>query len=209
VRYLSGGCGSAPLRYSGGSLQRASDGVLHMDENQSNTTSVELTDAGPADAALIQNLMQLYTHDFSEFWAGTSRGDLDADGRFAPYPLAEYWSRMHWSAALISCGGKLAGFALINDMTHSGLPAQRNVAEFFVIRKYRGNGVGRAAANIVFSRHPGSWEVAVARRNTRALQFWRRMIRDSSKSSRIEEMDVQSDVWNGPVLRFDWSMLAT
>jgi predicted acetyltransferase len=178
-----------------------------MDEKQSSERSVEVTQAGSAHAAIIQNLMQLYTHDFSEFWAGTSRGDLDADGRFAPYPIADYWSRTHWSAGLIWCERKLAGFALINDVTHSGVPAQHNVAEFFVVRKYRGNGIGRTAAEIVFSRHPGSWEVAVARRNTRALQFWRGMIRSSSKSSSIEETDVQNDVWNGPVLRFGWSTL--
>ena len=167
---------------------------------------MEATEADSKDASLIQNLMQLYTHDFSEFWAGTTRGDLDAAGRFAPYPLDDYWSRPNWSAALIRCQGKLAGFALINDATHTGLPAGRNIAEFFIVRKYRGNGIGRNAAEILFSRHPGSWEVAVARRNTRALQFWRRIIRASPRASGIEELDVQNANWNGPVLRFGWSM---
>jgi predicted acetyltransferase len=176
-----------------------------MGDERDDERPVEVSEAASAHAALIQNLMQLYTHDFSEFWAGTSRGDLDAEGRFAPYPLADYWSRPNWSAGLIWSHGKLAGFGLINDETHSGLPAQRNVAEFFIVRKYRGRGVGQVAAEILFSRHPGSWEVAVARSNTRALQFWRRIIRSSSKSSAVEELDVQNSGWNGPVLRFGWS----
>lgn len=176
-----------------------------MGDKRDHERSVDVTEAAAAHAVLIQNLMQLYIHDFSEFWAGTSRGDLDAEGRFAPYPLADYWSRANWSAGLIWSHGKLAGFGLINDETHSGLPAQRNVAEFFIVRKYRGRGVGQVAAEILFSRQPGSWEVAVARSNTRALQFWRRIIRSSPKSSAVEELDVQNPGWNGPVLRFDWS----
>ena len=168
---------------------------------------MQVTEAGSSHASLIQNLMQLYTHDFSEFWAGTTRGDLDPDGRFPAYPLEDYWSRAHWWAGLICCNARLAGFALINDETHSGMPAQRNMAEFFVLRKYRGNGVGQAAAEILFSRHPGSWEVAVARRNTRALQFWPKLIRSSPRASSIDEMDVQNAHWNGPILRFGWSIL--
>ena len=178
-----------------------------VDEVRSVARSVEVTEAVAAHATLIQNLMQLYTHDFSEFWAGTSRGDLDAAGLFAPYPLEDYWSRTNWSVGLVWCDHRLAGFALVNDETHSGLPAQRNMGEFFIVRKYRGNGVGRVAAEIVFSRHPGTWEVAVARRNTRALKFWRRIIDSSPRASAIEERDVQNAGWNGPVLRFGWSIM--
>lgn len=176
-----------------------------MGEDRLDEGSVQVTEAVSADAPLIQNLMQLYTHDFSEFWAGTSRGDLDFEGRFSAYPLESYWSRANFSAALIWCQHKLAGFALINDETHSGLPADRNMGEFFIVRKYRGGGVARVAAEILFSRHAGVWEVAVARKNTRALQFWRKIIRSSPKASAIEEMDVQNAHWTGPILRFCWS----
>jgi predicted acetyltransferase len=178
-----------------------------MDENRTEAGLVQVTEAFSADAPLIQNLLQLYTHDFSEFWAGTSRGDLDVEGRFSAYPLDGYWSRANWWAGLIRCQGKVAGFALINDETHSGLPADRNLAEFFIVRKYRGSGAGRVAAKILFSRHPGSWEVAVARKNTGALQFWRKVIRSAANASAAEELDVQTAHWNGPILRFAWSIM--
>ena len=64
--------------------------------------SVTLTEAQGSQAPIIQNLAQLYTHDFSEFWAGTSRGDLGPEGKFAAYPLDEYWTRPNWSASLLS-----------------------------------------------------------------------------------------------------------
>jgi predicted acetyltransferase len=168
--------------------------------------SVSVVGAERAQAPVIQNLMQLYTHDFSEFWSGSVRGDLNAQGLFDAYPLDEYWSRAYWAAMLIWCGRALAGFCLINDTTHSGLRAQRNLAEFFILRKYRGRGVGRGAAEIIFSRHPGSWEVAVARKNAPAREFWCKSITRSAKCSQFQELDLRDERWNGPIFRFEWSI---
>jgi predicted acetyltransferase len=166
--------------------------------------SVSVTVAAAAHAPVIQNLTQLYTHDFSEFWGGTSRGDLNAAGLFAAYPLDDYWTKPNWSALLIWCDQALAGFSLVNDQTHSGLAANSNMAEFFIVRKYRGRGVGRIAAEIVFSQYPGLWEVAVARKNSRGREFWNKTIRRSAKTSNIQELDLQNEKWNGSILRFEW-----
>jgi predicted acetyltransferase len=175
-----------------------------INANNENPESVILTEALPAQAQIIQNLMQLYTHDFSEFWAGTTRGDLSPDGRFEAYPLDEYWSRPKWSALLIWRNDILAGFSLVNDQTHSGEAVNRNVAEFFILRKHRCQGVGQFAAQSVFSLHPGTWEAAVARKNVRAREFWRKAIQEGGKASDIRELDLRSERWNGPIFRFDW-----
>lgn len=167
---------------------------------------VSVADAERAQANIIQNLMQLYTHDFSEFWAGTARGDLNAQGLFDAYPLDEYWSNANCAALLIWCERVLAGFCLVNDRTHSGLPAQRNMAEFFILRKHRGRGVGRLAATSIFSRQPGSWEVAVARRNAHAREFWHKTIQRSAKCSQFQELDLKDERWNGPIFRFEWAV---
>jgi predicted acetyltransferase len=175
-----------------------------MNPGIENQVNVSVTRAEPSQAPIIQNLVQLYTHDFSEFWGGTSRGDLNAQGLFDAYPLDEYWSRANWSAMFIWCDQVLAGFALVNDQTHSGLPADRNMAEFFILRKHRGRGGSQIAAEVIFSSHPGSWEVAVTRKNARAQQFWRKTIRQSAKTSNLQELDLQNEYWNGPILRFEW-----
>jgi predicted acetyltransferase len=170
----------------------------------SSASSVTLTEAQASQAPVIQNLVQFYTHDFSEFWAGTSRGDLGPDGKFAAYPMDEYWTRPNWSALLIRQRAALAGFVLINDQAHSGMATQRNVGEFFVLRKYRGQGVGRMAALTLFSRQPGQWEVAVARKNKPAYEFWRKIIAGAAQAICVRELDVQSEAWNGPIFRFQW-----
>jgi predicted acetyltransferase len=77
-------------------------------------------------------------------------GEVGADGRFADYPLDPYWNRSGWSADLIRVGLEIAGFILINDQTHSGLPADRNVAETFILRKHRRQGIAQAAVRQTF-----------------------------------------------------------
>jgi predicted acetyltransferase len=175
-----------------------------MSATMNEQTLVSVAGAERAQAPIIQNLMQLYTHDFSEFWGGTSRGDVNAQGLFDPYPLNEYWSKASWAAMLIWCDRVLAGFCLVNDETHSGLPAHRNMAEFFILRKYRGRGVGRLAAEIIFSRQTGVWEVAVARKNAPARDFWRMTIQRSDRCSEFQELDLHDERWDGPVFRFEW-----
>ena len=64
-----------------------------------------------------------------------------------------------WSANLILIGGAIAGFSLVNDKSHTDEAVNANVAEFFVLRKYRGQGVGKAAARATFNSLPGSWRV--------------------------------------------------
>ncbi|HXV01234.1 MAG TPA: GNAT family N-acetyltransferase [Caulobacteraceae bacterium] len=161
---------------------------------------------GPAPETarpVLANMMQLYIHDFSQFWAGTAEGELGEDGRFGEYPhLGAYWRESGRVPLLIRADGVLAGFALINAVPHSGRPADRNMAEFFIARKHRRGGVGAAAARAIFSAYRGQWEAAVARRNSGALAFWRKAIGSYPGVSRVEEFELADERWNGPILRF-------
>jgi predicted acetyltransferase len=164
---------------------------------------IDLTIATPAERVVIENMMQFYVHDFSEFWWDRpDAGELEADGRFGAYPLAPYWSEPGHAPLLVRVAGRLAGFVLVNGEGHSGRPVDRNVAEFFIARKYRRGGHGTAAAHGLFDLWPGQWEAAVARRNVGALAFWRRAIASHPRAAQIEEQDVTSALWNGPIIRF-------
>jgi predicted acetyltransferase len=165
-------------------------------------TDVRLEVAAPDQRPVLENLFQLYTHDFSEQWSGREDGELGADGRFAQYVwLDSYWTEAERTPYLIRAGGHLAGFALINRFSHSGLPLDHAVAEFFVVRKHRRAGVGFAAATSIIRARPGLWEMAVARRNTAALPFWRRVAAAVAGPS-VEEIDRDNELWDGPLLRF-------
>lgn len=161
--------------------------------------AVTVTRAEPHERPILENLFQLYIHDFSEFWAGQDRGELQPDGRFEPYPLDAYWRDPDRIPYLIRVDDHLAGLVLVNGYSHSGLTTDHNVAEFFVVRKHRAAGVGLAAAKAVCATHPGQWEAAVARKNFRALAFWRKV---AAAHHTPEELDLTTDRWDGPILRF-------
>ncbi len=164
---------------------------------------VEVRAAALEEKAALANLFQLYVHDFSELWSGTDDGELDDDGRFAPYPFLDvYWGDASRIPLLARIDGRLAGFALINAISHSGLAVDRNVAEFFIVRKHRRNGAGTAVAQRVFQLYPGLWEAAVARRNTGALAFWRKAVGGCPGLTEAQELDRRTKEWDGPILRF-------
>lgn len=161
---------------------------------------VTLEPAGDRREA-IENLFQLYVHDVTVFW-DSRRVELGENGRFPGYPpLASYWSEPRREALLIRADGALAGFVLLNDPSHSGKRADFNVAEFFVARPYRREGLGRAAALKAILPRAGQWEIAVARRNTGAQSFWRGVAAEAAKGP-VEERDQDDDRWNGTILRF-------
>lgn len=173
--------------------------------------TIEVEVAAIADKLALQNMMQLYVHDFSEQWAGLSDHEigrnaafahLSSEGRFPEYPLDAYWVEDGRVPLLIKADGRLAGFALLNKLPHSGLALDRNMAEFFVVRRCRRSGVGTQAAHAIFSAYPGQWEVAIARRNAGALGFWRVAITTHSGMNGLEEHDVNNDAWNGAIFRF-------
>ncbi|RAK55055.1 GNAT family N-acetyltransferase [Phenylobacterium soli] len=162
---------------------------------------VTLQRAGPEKARAIANLFQLYVHDFTDFWT-ERRVEIGEDGRFPPYPpLESFWREPGRSAWLIRADGQIAGFVLLNDFSHSGEPLDHSVAEFFVARHYRREGVGRAAALETISTRPGQWEIAVARKNAGALAFWRE-VAEAAAAGPVEERDQQDERWDGAILRF-------
>lgn len=160
---------------------------------------VAVVRAAKAHQAAIANMFQLYVHDFSEHWRGQARGELNEDGLFDPYPhLDAYWREDDCTPLLIRAGGHMAGFALLNTHFHSGRAADVSMAEFFIVRKHRRDGVGLAAAKQIFASRPALWEVAVTAGNVAAQAFWRR----AAAGYDVEEIAADDEHWRGPILRF-------
>jgi predicted acetyltransferase len=122
------------------------------------------------DAPVLSNLMELYAHDMSEVFAL----ELGPDGRFGYEKLPLYWSEPeHRFPFLLRYGSRLAGFALITrGSPASDDPEDFDVAEFFVVRRYRRSGVGRRAAFLLWDRFPVRWIVRVSEGNHGGCHFW-------------------------------------
>ena len=163
-----------------------------------------MTPASAADRSLIEGLFQFYIYDFSEMEpAGSDDLSFNTEGLFEPYPyLPEYWTAEDRWPLLIRVDDQLAGFALINTVSHKGGLVERNMAEFFVARKYRGGEVAARALHQVLALHPGRWEVAVVARNARALTFWPRAIAAAATVRDIERLERDDEHWKGPIWTF-------
>lgn len=129
----------------------------------------------------MSQLLELYGHDFSPFTAA----DVDDHGLFGYHDLDAYWTEPDRHPFLFRVGGHLAGFALVR----SGLP--HDMAEFFVMRKYRRSGVGATVARDVFARFPGEWQVRQIAANAAALAFWRTAIPVPFNEDKSAEGSVQ------------------
>ena len=152
--------------------------------------------------SVVEHLLQLYLHDFSEFAAiGTDHGEVNEDGRFRYQWLDSYWGEEGRLPFTIQADGRLAGFALINRWSALGRPLDWSMAEFFVLRKYRRCGVGSRAAQLLCARFRGQWEVPVAWYNQPALSFWRKVVA-AAADGRAEECTGDGERWAGAVLRF-------
>lgn len=119
------------------------------------------------------NLLELYAHDFSEFF----NLELGADGRFGYKHLPLYWVEPDRYPFLVKVDGKLAGVVLVKRGSEISFDESVwDVAEFFIARGYRRRGVGMKVAHEVWSRFPGRWEVRVMESNPSAREFWERAI---------------------------------
>jgi predicted acetyltransferase len=131
---------------------------------------------------VLANLLELYAYDFSEFL------DIEPgiDGRFGYTNLPLYWSEAGRHPFLVWMDGKLAGFVLV-----SGQGSAWDIAEFFVLRKYRRRGIGTDIAHEVWRRFPGTWEIRVMGSNPSALSFWERAVSaftgKAAQSMRVEK----------------------
>ncbi len=155
--------------------------------------NVHITPARADEDGVLAALLQLYVYDFSELLAL----DVGDDGRYRAPPLEGR------DAFLVRVDGKLAGFALhVGRSRLTGEDGVHDVAELFVLRRYRRSGVGEQMARWLFDRFPGRWEVRQKTENARAITFWRRVI-DRYTGGRFEEELLADDRWQGPVQRFD------
>jgi predicted acetyltransferase len=135
-------------------------------------SGLEVVGATDADRPIVERLIQLYLHDMTEFLPFP----VGADGLYEYGYLDRFWQHPY----LLRVSGEIAGFALvINECPVTGENPCWFMAEFFVLRAYRGRGQGKAAAQAIFAKHPGRWHLGVIDRNTAAAGFWRKVLSDA------------------------------
>ncbi|MFS0871980.1 GNAT family N-acetyltransferase [Paenibacillus xylanilyticus] len=146
----------------------------------------ELIQASKAYKDVIKNLMQFYIYDFSEF----VQCDVEDDGLFRAYPyLDDYWNEVDYRFPyVIKQGDKYIGFVLVRSIESE----ERNyfsIAEFFIMKKYRKAGIGKAVAKQIFDMHKGHWEVYQLESNKPAQQFWNKVIHEYTQGNFTDRVE--------------------
>lgn len=130
-----------------------------------------ITPIGPESDALLRNLLQHYIHDMSEWF----EIDTEPDGSYA-YDTASIWQH-GYEVYLAKVGDSIAGFAIVGSASKwLNDPNSHDIHEFFILRRYRKQGIGKQMATQLWNRHPGQWQVRVLEANKPALNFWRKAI---------------------------------
>jgi predicted acetyltransferase len=131
--------------------------------------NLEVLRVRPEEEPILENLLELYIHDFSEFHPV----DLGPDGRFRYPDLRLYWLEPERHPFLARSDGDLVGFALVRKVAPiNGKETVWDMAEFFVLRGMRRRGIGTELAQAVWAIFPGAWQVRVMQSNHRARLFW-------------------------------------
>ncbi|MDN4074889.1 GNAT family N-acetyltransferase [Fictibacillus terranigra] len=85
--------------------------------------------------------------------------------------------------------GIRAGFALIRKQ--HGI---YHMSEFFVLKKYRKQGIGKEAAFAVFQQFPGDWDIAQIPQNKPAQAFWTNIIHDYTNGDFADQFSHKDNV---------------
>lgn len=136
---------------------------------------VELVQTGPDQADLIRNLYQFYAYESSDW----EQEDVEADGRFYLHEehLVRYWQEPDWSANLLLVDGFIAGFLLVEASELPGMDALE-LADLFILKKYRRQGLGRALVTQVLTSGVRDWLVRFYQDDATALAFWQAVLQD-------------------------------
>lgn len=145
----------------------------------------ELIEVNEKDKNIIYNLMQLYTYELSFFEDETTNFQLLENGLFKLSKYIDlYWKEKERHPFILKCNGELAGFVLqrYNEM------GMNEIAEFFILNKYRKLGAGTFMANEIFKKYKGKWELRTLLKNKRAQDFWRKIIKNITNGNYEENL---------------------
>jgi predicted acetyltransferase len=159
----------------------------------------ELVEAREEEKSVLRQLLELYAYDFSEY----DGADVNKHGLYGYTYLDHYWTEAARYPFFIKVDGQLAGLVFVSDYRYVETdPATRSISEFFVMRKYRNQGVGKTIAFQIFDKFPGKWEVFQHQENEPSQRFWEAVIGAYTQKN-YQKAQVTKDWGTGQVLSFD------
>ena len=148
----------------------------------SSRPAVRFERATASQNTIVENLLQLYMHDMSE-WFGTT---TDERGRFS---FIEYEPEDLIYLAFEE--GLPAGVAIVTENAET----DHELEEFFLMRRFRRRDNGERFAAHIWDEQPGNWVIRVFADNLPAAAFWPRVIGSYTDGFTTEKEDVSGFSW--------------
>ena len=156
-------------------------------------TGASLIRADTTDKPVIARLIQLHLYDM----AAQEPFPIGADGAYAYDYLDRFWQHPY----LFHLDGQIAGFALVID--HCPITQTAPcwfMAEYFVLRPYRQQALGRTMFHAILNHHSGRWHIATQSQNRAGDAFWAR----ATPAEGRNEFKTRFDDANWTLRAFDW-----
>ena len=145
--------------------------------------ALEILEARENDIPVIQNLARFYVYDMSEYmgWRCPENGLFGCRDD-------DFWGSKRNHFFVVRVDNELAGFAVIEELDEDE-SADYDVAEFFILRKFRRRGIGSNVAQTLFDKFRGSWQVRQLPDNLPAPIFWRKVISEYTSGNYEESLE--------------------
>lgn len=164
----------------------------NIKKNNTDFNEIKLIPAVTNDLEIIKNLARFYAYDISEFYGDEPGWEMEDDGLYGVgIDFDQYFNTLDCFPFIIRYKNEIAGFAII-DKKGSSNSIDFNMAQFFILRTYKGKHIGKYSAHYCFNKFPGTWEIMVMPGNESAYQFWKSIIRDYTNNNFIEYTKILS-----------------
>lgn len=152
------------------------------------THKVKLIPAKLSDYPMIQNMARFYAYEMSRYCGHDSKDwACPDDGLYECIDFKFYFVEENHYPYFIKVDDELAGFVLI-DKKGTTSDVDWNMGQFYVHARFQGRGIAWEVLKQVWNQYKGIWEVRVMPENTKALNFWRRVINQFTSGNYTEEI---------------------
>lgn len=135
-----------------------------------NLEDVKIEKVDYENKQVLKNIYQLYLHDLSQY----NYEDIDTKGLYDVNFLDLFWEKEGLSAFFIKLNEKLIGLILLQSGKYAPPSGEDYyISEFFILKKYRRNGIGKKAVGILFDMFPGKYLLGQMPNNNPAIKFWK------------------------------------
>jgi Predicted acetyltransferase len=135
-----------------------------------NVENVRLEKIEFQNKEMLENVYQFYLYDMSVY----NNVDIDTMGLYDVDFLNMFWKEEGLTAFFIKIAKKIAGVILLQSGKWAPPTSEDYyISEFFVLKKYRRNGVGKKALKELFCLYPGKYMLGQLPNNNPAINFWK------------------------------------